>query len=215
MLFARSGDSPQRARVMRNVSTVGLCISALTVVATLPVITHVGGFGAFSSDPFAQVWTLVVVTALVSPVHTLGWRAYVGAGLTGFLALTALARLIGRPVVTSLGGDSVVAASVWIPLTETLSQALPVVLLVVLAARRRAARPSALDVLLMGAWWGAGFALYEDTQFGRGGVHWTAAPPFSLLFPTEESVHGRASMLIGVPPLPRTPGFHAASGSST
>lgn len=196
LLFARSGASLQRARVMKNVSTVGLGIAAVTIVAALPVTTRAGGFGTFSSDLFAQLWTLAIVTALASPVRTLGWRAFVGSGLTAFLGLTAIARLIGRPVLTSLGADSVLATSVWVPTTEVFCQALPVLLLLLVAMRATAARPSALDLLLMGAWSGAGFALYEDTQFGRGGVHWSAAPPFSLLFPSEESVHGNASMLI-------------------
>ena len=196
LLFARSGASVHRARVMKNVSTVGLGVAAVTIVAALPVTTRAGGFGHFSSDLFAHLWMLGIVTVASSPVRTLGWRAFVGAGLTGFLGLTALARLIGRPVITSLGADSVFANSVWVPATEVLCQSLPVLLLLLLAVRTRAVRPSAVDLLLMGAWAGAGFALYEDTQFGRGGVHWSAAPPFSLLFPSEESVHGNASMLI-------------------
>jgi hypothetical protein len=201
LLFARAGDSPHRTRVMKNVSTIGLGVAGVTIVAALPVTTHVGGFGNFSSDLFADLWTLGILTALASPVRTLGWRAFVGAGFTGFLALPALARVIGRPVVTALGANSVFATSVWVPSTETLCQALPVLLLLLVAVRAKGTRPSPLDLLVLGAWSGAGFALYEDTQFGRGGVHWSAAPPFSLLFPSEDHVHSQASMLVAGHPV--------------
>lgn len=201
LLSARAGASAQRARVMKNVSTVGLCIAGVTVVAALPVTTHVGGFGHFSADLFAHLWTLIILTAVASPVRTLGWRAFVGTGLTGFLALPALARLIGKPVTSALGTNTVLANSVWVPLSETLCQALPVLLLLLVAVRAKGTRPSPLDLLAIGAWSGAGFALYEDTQFGRGGVHWSAAPPFSLLFPSEEHVHRGASMLVAGHPV--------------
>jgi RsiW-degrading membrane proteinase PrsW (M82 family) len=196
VFFARSGASLHRARVMKNVSTIGLGIAAVTIVAALPVTTHAGGFGAFSSSLFAQLWTLGILTVLASPVRTLGWRAFVGAGFTGFLALAALARVMGRPVVSAHGANSVFATSVWVPSTETLCQALPVLLLLLVAVRAKGTRPSPLDLLVIGAWSGAGFALYEDTQFGRGGVHWSAGPPFSLLFPSEDHVHSHASMLV-------------------
>jgi hypothetical protein len=88
-----------------------------------------------------------------------------------------------------------------VPSTETLCQTLPVLLLLLVAVRATGTRPSPLDLLAIGAWSGAGFALYEDTQFGRGAVHWSAAPPFSLLFPSEESVHSRASMLVAGHPV--------------
>lgn len=201
LLFARGGASPQRARVMTLVSTVGLAISGVTVVASLPHTTRAGGIGTFTTDLIAHLWTLAVLTALATPVRTLGWRAYVGVGLTGFLGLTALARVVGRPVVSSLGVHSVFATSVWVPVTELLCQALPVGLLLLLAARRTRIRPSALDFVLVGAWAGAGFALYEDTQFGRGGVHLLAAFPFSLLFPSEANGRGYSSTLIAGHPI--------------
>ena len=195
-LFARSASSPARAKVMTMVSTVGLGIAVVTVLASLPVTTRVGGMGPFISDLFAYGWTLGVLTIAAGPVRTLNWRAVVGTGLTGFLALTALARGLGRPVVSSLGDGSVLATSVWVPATELLAQLLPLIVILVLVMRRRVPRPSALDVMLIGAWSGAGFALYEDTQVGRGGVHWGAGAPISVLFPSESASHGNTSMLI-------------------
>jgi RsiW-degrading membrane proteinase PrsW (M82 family) len=179
LFFARSASSRSRARVTMLVSTAGLAVSAVVLVASLPVATRTGGMGHFASDLFAQLWTVALLTVAAAPVRTVGWRALVGVAFMGFLALPALARLIGRPVIDSLGDHSVVANSLWIPLTEELCQALPIILLVVFAARRTARRPSALDLMLVGAWTGAGFSLYENTQFGRGGADWSAAPPFS------------------------------------
>jgi RsiW-degrading membrane proteinase PrsW (M82 family) len=62
-----------------------------------------------------------------------------------------------------------------------------VLLIVVLALRRSSVRPSALDLMLMGAWTGAGFALYENATYGRGSFS-ISANPLSLLFPAE--THG-------------------------
>jgi hypothetical protein len=195
-LFARSASSPARAKVIALVSTVGLGISVVTILAALPVTTRVGGVGPFLSDLFAYGWTLGALTIAAGPVRTLNWRAVVGTGLTGYLALTALARALGRPVVSSLGDGSILATSVWVPLTELLSQLVPAIVILALVLRGRAPRMSALDLVLIAAWSGAGFALYEDTQFGRGGVHWGAGVPFSLLFPSESASHGGTSMLI-------------------
>jgi RsiW-degrading membrane proteinase PrsW (M82 family) len=189
-LVARSASASTRSRVLKFVSTAGLAVSGVVVVASLPVATHAGGMGRFTSDLLTMLWTLSVLTVVAGPVRTMGWRAFIGTGLTGFLALTALARLIGHPVVSALGTDSVLATSVWVPFTEELCKAVPVIVIAGFAVRRLASRPSAVDCALLGAWAGAGYALYEDTQFGRGGAHWSAAPPFSLLFPGEDSFDG-------------------------
>jgi hypothetical protein len=117
-------------------------------------------------------------------VRTIGWRAFVGAGFTGFLASTALARLVGRPVVEKLGASSLLATALWVPITEELFKMLPVVLVLVLALRRSRSRPSVLDLTLLGAWTGAGFCLYENAAFGRGVFSLTASPVVSLFFPS-------------------------------
>lgn len=196
LFFARSATSPHRARVMMIISTVGLVISAVTLIATLPHATKLGGMGRFVADLMSHLWTLAVLTAAASPFRTLGWRAFVGTGLAGYLALGSLARLVGRPVVSAVGTNSVIGPAVWVPFTEEIIKALPVALIVILAARRTAARPSAFDMVLLGAWTGVGFAQYENTQFGRGGADWSAAPPFSLIFPSEVSAHVAGTTIV-------------------
>jgi RsiW-degrading membrane proteinase PrsW (M82 family) len=199
MLFiGRSASGATRARVVKLVSSVGLAVSAVTVLAALPVATRLGGTGHFVGDLLAHLWTLVLLTAIAGRVRTFGWRVFVGIGLTGYLALPALARLVGRPLVTSLGSTSVFATAIWAPFTEELIKAVPIALIVYFAARRTASRPSAIDLALVGAWAGTGFALYENTQFGRGGANWSAAFPFSLLFPSELPNHvGHSTIVAG------------------
>jgi RsiW-degrading membrane proteinase PrsW (M82 family) len=186
----KSASSPARTRVMNLVSTVGLSLSAVVAIAVLPHITSLAGFGAFRADMCAQLWTLAILTALAGPVRTLGWRALLGVGLTGFLALTGLARLVGRPVVVALGRSSLLATAVWVPVTEEIVKVIPLAVVIVLALRRPALRPSALDLMLIAAWTGAGFALYENAVLGRGGFHLGAVPLLSLFFPSE--TEGRA-----------------------
>lgn len=189
VVLGRTSSSGTRSRVARAISTVGLVISSATLILVLPSLTSEAGLGTFLSDLLAHAWTLGVLTVAASPVRTLSWRVFAAMGLTGFLALSLLAGLLGRPVVDALGSDSVLAIAVWVPITEMICLALPVLLILRSALRRSGSRPSAIDLLLVGAWAGAGFALYEDTQFGRGGPDWSAAPPFSLLFPTLDGFH--------------------------
>jgi hypothetical protein len=180
-----SAASPSAARVTGLVSTIGLAVSGLTVIGTLPHITKTAGMGTFTTDLLAQLWTLAILTAIAGPVRTLGWRPLVGAALTGFLALTGMCILVARPVVVALGQSSVFATGIWVPVTEELFKAIPLIVVVMVAVRRSSVRPSALDVMLLGAWTGAGFALYENAVLGRGGFHLTAVPVLSLFFPSE------------------------------
>lgn len=181
---AKSASSAARARVMTLISTVALAISGLTVLASLPRITKAGGMHPFVIDLVAELWALAVLWIAAGPVRTIGWRAFLGAGLTGFLASTALARLVGRPLVEKLGVSSLLATALWVPFTEELFKMLPVVLVLVLALRRSASRPSVLDFTLIGAWTGAGFCLYENAAFGRGAFSLSASPFVSLFFPS-------------------------------
>lgn len=168
---ARSATSANRARISTLVSNVGLAISATS------------GAGLLLIDLCAHLWTLAILTAAAGPVRTLGWRAFLGAFLVGFLGLTGLARFVGRPLIVALGSSSVLASAIWVPLTEELCKMLPVILIMVLALRRAETRPSLLDLVLVGAWVGAGFALYENATYGRGEFSLTASPVLSLIFP--------------------------------
>jgi len=182
---AKSASAPSRARALTLVSTVGLGISAVTMLATLPHLTEKAGLGTFVTDLAAELWALAILTAAAGSVRTLGWRVFVGAGMTGFLGLPALAGLFGRPVVTALGTSSLLAVSVWVPLTEELCKAIPVAFVVIVALRRTTIRPSSLDLMLLGAWTGAGYSLYENAAYGRGGFQPAGVPFISLLFPSE------------------------------
>jgi protease prsW family protein len=182
---ARSASSTARARAMNLVSTVALAISGLTVIASLPRITKAAGLHPFMMDLAAQLWTLALLMLAAGPVRTIGWRALVGAGLTGLLGITALARLVGTPLVEKLGTYSIVATALWVPITEEALKLLPVALVLRMAMRRTAARPSVLDLTMIGAWTGAGFALFENATAGRGGFSLAANPFLSLLFPSE------------------------------
>ena len=181
---AKSASSATRARVMNLISTVALAISGITVLASLPRITKAGGMHPLVVDLVAQLWTLAILSIVAGPVRTIGWRALVGAGLTGFLGTTALARLVGRPLVEKLGVSSVFATSLWVPFTEELFKMLPVVLVLAIALRRTTTRPSVLDMTMIGAWSGAGFSLYENAAFGRGVFSLSASPLLSLFFPS-------------------------------
>jgi RsiW-degrading membrane proteinase PrsW (M82 family) len=189
---SRSASSAARARIVTMVSTVGLALSAVAVLALLPHLTKHGGFSKFSADTFGQLWALAVLTIVAGPARTIGWRGLVGAGLAGFLAVTALARVVGRPIVNHFGVTSLPAVAGLVPLTEELFKLLPVVLVVLIAVRRTRARPSALDLVLLGAWSGAGFALSEDASYGRGGAEFSSFTPLSWLLPsgTHATVYG-------------------------
>ncbi len=133
---SRAATSAARAKTMTMVANVGLAVSAVTIVAALPHLTKQGGAGHFFSDAFGQLWTLGVLTIAAGPVRTIGWRGLVGAGLAGFLAVTGLSRLVGRPLVNHFGATSLPVVAGVVPFTEELFKLLPVLLVVLLAIRR-------------------------------------------------------------------------------
>jgi hypothetical protein len=180
----RSASSPARARTMRTVSSAGLALSAVTLLASLPHLTRHGGLGTFCSDTVGQLWALGALTIAAGPVRTIGWRGLVGAGLAGFLAVPGLSRLVARPLVSHFGTTSLPVVAGLVPVSEELFKALPVLLIVAFAVRRRDLRPAALDLVLVGAWSGAGFTLFEDASGGHGGAQFGSFPPFSWLLPS-------------------------------
>ncbi|WP_194899067.1 hypothetical protein [Catenulispora pinisilvae] len=105
-----------------------------------------------------SVTILALATLAAGPVRTYTWRVYLGAGLVGFLADSALVRLT-EPAAE----DDVIKA-----LLLALAVVLIVVLAVVLATRRRDVRPSALDLTLLGLWAGAGWHLLDTGIVGLG-----------------------------------------------
>ena len=181
----KSASAPSAARVLELVSTAGLAISAVTIVSVLPRIIKTGAIATFATDVVAQLWALTILAVVAGSVRTLGWRAFVGAGTTGFLAVTGLAHTVGSPVLTALGTSNLLGVAVWVPVTEELCKVIPVIFVVAVALRRKAVRPSALDLMMLGAWSGAGFALFENAAYGRGSFHLSDAPLVSLLFPAE------------------------------
>ena len=181
---ATSASSPSRAGTTLMISNVGLAISAVALLAALPRLTQSAGVQTFLVDLLAQLWTIAVLTVVAGPVRTLGWRAFAGVALTGFLAITGLARFVGRPLIENLGASNLFAVALWVPVTEELVKLIPVAIVLALALRRTDARPSALDVMLVGAWTGAGFAVYENAALGRGSFSLWTNPALSLLVPS-------------------------------
>jgi RsiW-degrading membrane proteinase PrsW (M82 family) len=181
---ATSASSPSRAATTLMISNVSLAISAVALLAWLPRLTQSAGVQTFLIDLLAQLWTIAVLTVVAGPVRTLGWRAFAGVALTGFLAITGLARFVGRPLIENLGASNLFAVAVWVPVTEELVKLIPVAIVLALALRRTDARPSALDVMLLGAWTGAGFAAYENAALGRGSFSLLTNPALSLVVPS-------------------------------
>jgi RsiW-degrading membrane proteinase PrsW (M82 family) len=181
---ATSASSPSRAATTLMISNGGLAISAVALLASLPRLTQSAGVQTFLIDLLAQLWTIAVLTVVAGPVRTLGWRAFAGVALTGFLAITGLARFVGRPLIENLGASNLFAVAVWVPVTEELVKLIPVGIVLALALRRTDARPSALDAMLLGAWTGAGFAVYENAALGRGSFSLWTNPVLSLVVPS-------------------------------
>ena len=143
-------SAEQRARVATRIASVGLALSTTAVALLLPGLTEDAGWATFAADVVAQLWSVAVLFVLAAPGRTLGWRVALSMGFVGFLALPSAARLVGVPVLTHVGENDPMGHSLWVPLTENLLMLLPVLLAAALAARR-ARRPSALDLMLLGA----------------------------------------------------------------
>jgi RsiW-degrading membrane proteinase PrsW (M82 family) len=181
---AKSASSSHRQRVTRLITLSGLAISGVSVIAALPRLVQGGGSDHFESNVLAHLWTIAILLLIAGTARTLNWLTLVGLGLTAFLSVTGLAFTVGRPVVNALGQDDTFATVVYVPFTEEVLKALPALVLLIFAARRRNARPSAIEMALLGAILGAGFAVYEDAQYHRGGFNFTAMPLVSFLNPS-------------------------------
>ena len=181
---SRSAASAARTRMTMMISSVGLAISTLTLLAALPRLTKAGGMELMLTDLAAQLWTIALLTVAAHPVRSFGWRVFAGAFLTGFLGLTALARFLARWLVAKLGTSSLLAVGIWVPLTEEACKMLPVLFALGWALRRAGSRQSLLDLVLLAAWSGAGFAVYENASYGRGGFSLSANGLLSLVFPS-------------------------------
>jgi RsiW-degrading membrane proteinase PrsW (M82 family) len=183
MISSQSASSAERARFALLMSNVGLIIATLSALAALPRLTKAAGAGLLTVDLAAQLWTVGILFAAAGPARTLGWRALLGAFLLGFLGLMGLARVVGRPVTLALGTHSLLAAAVWVPLTEEIIKLLPLAFMLFFGLRRSDSRPSLFDVVLLTGCAAAGFALSENASYGRGHFSLSATPWVSLLAP--------------------------------
>lgn len=190
ILRSRASSSMSGSRVMNVVSLCGLGLSALIAIAMLGVTLQHEDPWLFIGDLAVHAWSIVLLLAAATPVRTVGWRAMLGIGLTGFLVVSALARTIGRPVITMFGIDNVFGRSIWVPLTEEGLKVLPVAIVVLIAYQNRDSRPSVIDIALLGACSGTGFSLIENSEYHNLIAQWDAAPPFSYVFPTMEQGYG-------------------------
>src|ERR1700722_14729788 len=181
---SRASTSAARSRLTAMLSAAGLALATVAVVVALPRITKAAGLERFFVDVAAQFWTLALLTIAAGPARTLGWRTFAGAFLLGFLGLMDLATFVGSPAVVALGLHSVFAVGIWVPLTEELCKMIPVILVLGLVLRRPDKRPSALDLMLLGAWTGAGFAVNENATLGRGSFSLATNPIVSIFFPS-------------------------------
>jgi RsiW-degrading membrane proteinase PrsW (M82 family) len=182
-ISSKSASSAERARFALLMSNAGLIVATLSALAALPRLTKAAGLGVFAIDLAAQLWTVGLLFAAAGPARTLGWRALLSAFLVGFLGLMGLARFVGRPVILALGPNSLVAAALWVPITEELCKLLPLAFMLFFAQRRSDRRPSLLDAVLLTACAAAGFAASENASYGRGVFSLSAAPFFSWLSP--------------------------------
>ena len=178
-----SASSIAKAKTLTLISNVGLALSGVTLLATLPRITQVGGVPLMLRDSAAQLWTVALLTVAACAVRTLGWRVFAAMFLVGFLGLSGLARSVGRPIIESLGQSSALAVGVCVPVAEEVAKLIPFAIVLFVALRKKQSRPSALDLTLIGAWCGAGFAVYENATFGRGSFSLTTNSLLSPLFP--------------------------------
>jgi RsiW-degrading membrane proteinase PrsW (M82 family) len=181
---AAAALTPRTRRIV-ELGMLGVAVMAM-LAGYITTIARTGDDEATAThDLQVHACLLLVLVALALPARTLGWRPILGSLTAGFLGSIALARALGTPVIDAIGPTDL-ATAVWVPITEELVKALPVLIVALLALRDRTARPAAVDLAVLGAASGAGFALMENLQYGRAWGDWSSAPPLSLLLPTIE-----------------------------
>lgn len=169
-------------RSLNLTALLGLAGSTLALLVSLPSLTESGGVGLFVQDVLAHTWVLVLLTLAAGSVRTMRFPTFAAVGFAGFFGMFGLSALVGRPLMSALEQQPQVGSVVVMPVIEEVLKVVPA-LIVVLLARRRGVRPSATDIMLLGTWSGAGFALHEDALFGRGGFNFESPPVLTVPFP--------------------------------
>jgi RsiW-degrading membrane proteinase PrsW (M82 family) len=187
---------PRVRRLLPVISWIGLAVSVLTLLVSMPqLIDQGGGFEVVFGNVAKFGWTLALLLLIFASTRTIGARALVGAALAGFFGVSSLTVMAGRPFVVWLGPDNLFVPVLFAPVTEELFKLAPVAMFVLLAARNSQYRPSVSDAVLFGVAVASGFTVYENILYARGtDGGWLTTLPFSALLPFL-TTHG--PMLVG------------------
>lgn len=188
--------SPEVRRLLPIISRIGLAVSVLTLLVSMPqLIDQGGGFEVVFGNIAKFGWTLALLLLVFASTRTIGAQALVGAALAGFFAVSSLTVMAGRPFVLWLGTDNLFVPVLFAPVTEELFKLAPVAMFLLLAARNNQQRPSVSDAVLFGVAVAAGFTVYENILYARGtDGGWLTTLPLSALLPFL-TTHG--PMLVG------------------
>jgi RsiW-degrading membrane proteinase PrsW (M82 family) len=165
------------------IGLIGLCFTLLVFLFQLRFFFSPGLLKAGTNlleHLYVLIW-LLVVTAFN---RTLPLRTLAVFWFLGLYPVMALAILAGLPLAVPLGEHNQFLSAVWVPFTEELIKALPILLYLGLVARRNRWQTAATDGLLLGFVVGAAFAFHEDAMARRvSGDGWLASI-WSLFFPS-------------------------------
>jgi RsiW-degrading membrane proteinase PrsW (M82 family) len=182
-------------RVLNAVSWAGLAFSLAVLLVSAPhLLTIGGGARVVFGNVAAFGWTLALLWLVFWRQRSVGARALAGAALGGFFGVSALAIQLGKPLVFRLGTGNDFIPLFFAPVTEELVKLLPAALFLALALRSRTWRPTVADTALIGFTAAAGFELYENILYARGGGGPFGTLPFSALLP---SLTTRGEMIVG------------------
>lgn len=162
---------------------IGLAISSVILLVTLPATTKIAGYQLFAEDLLAYGLALALLTLAAGPVRTLTLPAYLATGFAGYFGAFGVAALVGRQVMARVENTPYVGDVLVMPALEEVVKVVPVLIVAIIAVRHRQVRPSATDFMLLAAWAGAGFGVHENGLYGRGGPDFGVAPVVSLVFP--------------------------------
>lgn len=173
-----------KERPLLLVPAVGLLVAILLFLLEVRRFTQLGnGFGGMVVDAWYAIWTVLVIGILTVGLRTLRGRDFVRVWLFGFFGVSGLVALLGW-LVTSVLDPGNLRTAYLIPLIEETVKALPLLLVVFLAATGRGREPSATDLFLLGFTIGAAFAFHENALWVRRISDGFDASLWGVLFPT-------------------------------
>lgn len=190
-------DAAREMSLWTLIGWAGLAFTIIFSIFKLPYFMA-PGFDSVLRETGQHISVLVWLLVLTTFNRTVRLRTLVAFWFLGIYPAFALAVVVGRPMASIFGLNGHFVPDLWVPVTEELIKALPVLLYLAWSAWGGTFQTSATDGLLLGLAVGSGFAMHEDIVDRRvGGSGFGSGSILTRFFPTAWVSPSHAQFILG------------------